>query len=177
MRHVIHDTRISSGQWLRCDVTYGTVRLARVIRNKRDQRHIHVKNVGSPILKERASWHSIGTLFCLTIHITNSLWPYRVTTGSRVLAAIPNHREPVSTILVQHTTKIAGFYVLCLKQKGMVFGFRKTATAVIGPEIDRCLKQMKELYSFSSDTHVSPNKHVVHCTSNFHNFSEPTWSD
>jgi hypothetical protein len=24
-----------------------------------------------------------------------------------------------------------------VKQKGMVFGFRKTATAVIGPEIDR----------------------------------------
>jgi hypothetical protein len=24
-----------------------------------------------------------------------------------------------------------------VKQKGMVFGFRKTATAVVGPEIDR----------------------------------------
>jgi hypothetical protein len=29
MRHVMHDTRISSGQWHRCDATYGTVRCPR----------------------------------------------------------------------------------------------------------------------------------------------------
>jgi hypothetical protein len=29
MRHVIHDVRISSGQWPRCDVTYGAVRCPR----------------------------------------------------------------------------------------------------------------------------------------------------
>jgi hypothetical protein len=29
MRHVIHDIRISNGQWLRCDVTYGAVRCPR----------------------------------------------------------------------------------------------------------------------------------------------------
>jgi hypothetical protein len=29
MRQVIHDIRISSGQWPRCDVTYGAVRCAR----------------------------------------------------------------------------------------------------------------------------------------------------
>jgi hypothetical protein len=28
MCHVIHDIRISSGQWPRCDVTYGAVRCA-----------------------------------------------------------------------------------------------------------------------------------------------------
>jgi hypothetical protein len=28
-----------------------------------------------------------------------------------------------------------------VKQKGMVFGFRKTATAVVGPEIDRQVNQ------------------------------------
>jgi hypothetical protein len=33
MRYVIHDTRISSGQWPRCDVTYGTVRLTRFPRS------------------------------------------------------------------------------------------------------------------------------------------------
>jgi hypothetical protein len=29
MRHVIHDIHIGSGQWPRCDVTYGTVRCPR----------------------------------------------------------------------------------------------------------------------------------------------------
>jgi hypothetical protein len=29
MRHVIHDILISSGQWPRCDVTYGAVRCPR----------------------------------------------------------------------------------------------------------------------------------------------------
>jgi hypothetical protein len=29
MRHVIHDIRFSSGQWPRCDVTYGAVRWPR----------------------------------------------------------------------------------------------------------------------------------------------------
>jgi hypothetical protein len=43
-RHVIPDTRISSGQCPRCDVnvTLGS-RDFNVIRNKRDLRHIHVK--------------------------------------------------------------------------------------------------------------------------------------
>jgi hypothetical protein len=30
-----------------------------------------------------------------------------------------------------------------VKQKGMVFGFRKTATAVVGPEIEEVLKEIK----------------------------------
>jgi hypothetical protein len=33
MRHVIHDTRISSGQWPRCDVTYSAVRYARFLKS------------------------------------------------------------------------------------------------------------------------------------------------
>jgi hypothetical protein len=31
-----------------------------------------------------------------------------------------------------------------VKQKGMVFGFRKTATVVVGPEIDRFSEEEKE---------------------------------
>ena len=110
------------------------------------------KCLGRPILKERASWHSIGTLFCLTIHVTNSLRPYRVTTGSTVLAAIPNHRESESTISVQRTTLIPGFYI-------------------------SVLEQMTEMYFLNSNTLIPPNKHFVHGTPNFHNLGEPTWSD
>jgi len=48
-----------------------------------------------------------------------------------MLAAIPRHRESESTLSVQHTTLIPGFYV-------------------------SCLEPMKEVYFFSSDTHISP---------------------
>jgi hypothetical protein len=110
------------------------------------------KSFGSPIQKWRASWRSMGRLFCLTTRITNSPRTHRVTTGSKMLAAIPFHRESESTLSVQHAILIPGFYV-------------------------SCLKQMTEMYFFSSDTHFSPNKHFVRGTSMFHNLGEPTWSD
>jgi hypothetical protein len=76
MRHAIHDIRISSGQWPRCDVTYGTMRLARFPRS--------YEKAGTKTYtcqKRNLWWFSILKCTRNTIHSTNFLQPSPTSMG------------------------------------------------------------------------------------------------
>ena len=86
------------------------------------------------------------SLLYLASRITAFLVPLRVMTDCVHLAAVPICRESGTAILVQYIMLCTG-YLLSLKKPLQMIGL-------------------------GSQTHVTPNKHVDFCASDFHDLSD-----